>query len=358
MKFNIRVLLVAVGIAVLLLIAAIGIGRFRFDSGVEPNESSSPSSEAPVAGLPAAAEQGDGVEAQIQSLADAQLSKSIPHELLSKGFPLMSNPRRTVYEQTAGQTTEEVAADLGNAMAIAYCAIDINAEAGGNQILRYSRNLSRYMKVLRLIEEGRDKPSVVSPILETIIAESMTEYQGVREEWDIEWPMFTRNERPSPVISDGDKYYYEYKRYKDPIVEFERLHDAVYSSFYILANIGTLDANTLAKWIEVDKPWQYSCLDMDVWLVDAYFRQGRVSPDAAASYRALTAQTQIGGQTVKQSSWNALWDIHHPLLTAQKVNLAEMPTIEVLQIPQELPTIISQELKEQIIQEFLEHARK
>ena len=67
--------------------------------------------------------------------------------------------------------------------------------------------------------------------------------------------------------------YNKNRRYQCPLLEFQRIHDVAYMSLYILANIGQLDADLLAEWIQKEEPPLYDCPDMDLWLIDAYFRQ-------------------------------------------------------------------------------------
>jgi len=70
----------------------------------------------------------DAPEVAIDNLA-LPAAQSTVQDLMDKGFPLMSNPRKAAYAQTAQQTTAEVVADLGNEMTIGYCALDIDLVA-------------------------------------------------------------------------------------------------------------------------------------------------------------------------------------------------------------------------------------
>jgi hypothetical protein len=131
----------------------------------------------------------------------------------------------------------------------------------------------------------------------------------------------------------------------------------VYSSFYIQANIDRLDSDLLAQWIQIEKSERYCCTEMDLWLIDCYFQQSGKDSEAFAKYTDLTQGLDIPRKKVTQSCWDAIVDIHNPLIGARKVNLDDIETIEVLEIPLYAPKGLSDELEEKIIQTFLEHAQ-
>jgi len=207
---------------------------------------------------------------------------------------------------------------------------------------------------MRLIEEGRQNPGVVSEFLRAAIGDCMSVYNEVRQARDAERPQVVRGQLVPAPNSENDKYYNEHRRHQSAVVEFDRLNNVIYSSFYILANIGRLDAELLAGWIQKEKHPQYVCTDMDVFLVDCYYKQVPDSSEAATKHAALTEGFNISGEKVKQSAWNALWDVHHPLLAAKKVNLSDVKTIEVIKIPPvRLPEALDEKMKDQIIKNFL-----
>lgn len=250
--------------------------------------------------------------------------QSTIQDLMDKGFPLMENPRKAAYTQTAQQTTAEVVSDLGNEMTIGYCSLHINIDALPTDIARYYRAISAHIKVMRLIEEGRQNPAMVSQLLQDAIRDCTSGYNEVWQARNVEWIKWTTGQWAPSGTGDDDEYYNTYRKYKDAILEFERLHNVIYSSFYILANVGRDDPKLLGEWIQKDKHPQYLCTDMDVFLVDCYFNQVRDSSEAAKKHAALTDGFNISGERVRQSAWNALWDVHHPLLAAKKVNLSDM----------------------------------
>jgi hypothetical protein len=92
---------------------------------------------------------------------------------------------------------------------------------------------------------------------------------------------------------------------------------------------------------------------MDVFLVDCYYKQVPDSSGAAKKHAGLMEGFNISGEKVRESAWNALWDVHHPLLAAKKVNLSDIKTIEVIKIPVSLPEGLDEKTKDQIIKNFL-----
>ncbi|MHC4645012.1 MAG: hypothetical protein ACYTBJ_05905 [Planctomycetota bacterium] len=158
--------------------------------------------------------------------------------------------------------------------------------------------------------------------------------------------------------SDNDEYYNKYREYKCPQGEFRRIHDVAYMSLYVLANIGRLDANLLAEWIQKEKPRLYHCPDMDVWLIDAYFSQDGVAEDSepAKKHSALTQGLQLAGRRTRQSKWDQPWDIHAFLPRAKGVDFADIETVEMLGIPAELPPNLDEKTKQHIIDNFLSFA--
>jgi len=164
--------------------------------------------------------------------------------------------------------------------------------------------------------------------------------------------MYT-NDGPS---GRGGLYGYYYIRNKNPLSEMNRVHYVVYSSFYVLANIDRLKApQLLADWIQKKKPRRINCPDMDAWLIDCYFNLSNTDDSVfAGKHRELTKDEQLSGAHRKMSRWNALWDIHHFLLAARNVDVSDIQTIKVLDIPQRLP--VEDLVVEQIISNFLEYA--
>jgi hypothetical protein len=159
------------------------------------------------------------------------------------------------------------------------------------------------------------------------------------------------------MVSERDEYYEQHHRYQDPIIEFERIHTMVYSGMYVLANIHALDADTLRNWLEVPKPAIYNCVDMDVWLVDRYYADNPQAP-GAAEHKRLLGDTTIPASTGLESRWDAPWDIHDFLVNATGVDVADIPTIEVIRIPRELPSTLDSSAKASILDSFIRNSQQ
>ncbi len=275
-------------------------------------------------------------------------------DLVNKGFPIISNARKLVYTQTAAQSIPEVVADLGNIPMILIGAWPMDQKAPPNEIARYWQQITPSVKVLRLIEEGRKNPDMVSSLLRDAFEECLTDHDEVQQRCLQSW----LEGREIGGTGVDDPYYREHRKYEEPCLELPRLHYVIYSSLYILFNIDRADPKLLVEWLLTERDERYHCIDMDVWLVDCYFRRSGEGSEAATKHADLTQGADISGRKVIESRWDAIWDIHDPLLKAQGVDLRDIETIEVLEIPPELPSTISREAKEEIIQSFLEHAEE
>jgi len=127
---------------------------------------------------------------------------------------------------------------------------------------------------------------------------------------------------------------------------------------YVLANIGELSDDVLAEWIRKAKPQHYHCPDMDVWLVDAYFRQEAQPSNAAERHVALSEGFNIAGRKTLQSKWDQVWDIHDYLLGVKNVYVGDIETIQTLSIPSALPEGLEHDTKDQLLRNFLQHAKQ
>ena len=267
-------------------------------------------------------------------------------ELVAKGLPPISVPRKRALVQTARQTTEEVVADLGNFFVVSDSADRDGAYSLGT-IRRWGRTIPRNLKVLRLIEEGREDPARLSRLLRQAILEALSAYDDLIEAKKKPLP-------PSAVsgVRLNDPYYAKHKRYRSHSFERGRIHFVAIASFYVLANIGEMnDGKLLRAWIAQEKP-DATCRAMDVWLIDQWCatETGRRS-SYAAKYKELAGTQAISGKRKKISKWNAPWEARHPLLVARQVDPSDLPTIEVLDIPDSLA--MTTERRKQIISEFL-----
>ncbi len=183
-------------------------------------------------------------------------------ELIEKGFPLISNPRRRALMQTARQSTEEVVADLGNSFVMSdSCNRDVAYSY--RDIKRWSRTIPPNVKVLRLIEEGRKDPARIAPLLRQAIRDALSAYDDL-----IEATKTPIDYDPSKGIQTNDPYYAKHKRYRNRSFEKERVHYVANASFYVLMNIGELDdPKLLAEWFKYKLLGAYSP-SMYVWLID------------------------------------------------------------------------------------------
>lgn len=287
-----------------------------------------------------------------RDLEGVRIPKSTMDDLVAKGFPVMSNPRRAAYAMTSSQSVEEVVADLGNMFSLSYCDPYTNTLASARDLAHY-RAIQRHIKVLRLIEEARKAPSAVIPLLALQVKELIDSYDIVRSaKEDEDRRVLLQRQGGAPVIAENDVYYASHRRYENPIWEFERMHTVAYSAFYIMANVNAVDGGLLRDWINVPKKEGYDCVDMNLWLVACYFRD---NPEArgAKEHKALLGKMEIPLVQKKESRWNAAWDAHEFLLTAKQVTTRDLPTISVLDIPAWLPQTLSSDLKKELLANFL-----
>jgi hypothetical protein len=292
----------------------------------------------------------------------ATRQRTTNEDLLAKGFPMMSNPRKAAYTETAEQTTKEVVADLGNMFVLEYCRQNEDTLKVGDDLSYWSGVIPPNIKVLRLIEEGRKSPDAVGGLLRDSVTACLQSYDYYRQARADEWAAIRAGTRSEPVTSEDDPYYREHRTYESAIDEFVRLNRVVYMDFYTLASIGQLGPpQLLAEWFQKEKPWAYQETNFDVWLIDCYFKQ--VAPQAppdeagfAAKHTGLIGEAKISGSRIVESRWNASWDIHDWMLGAKNVNLSDIETIDVLEIPQSIP--LDDDVKKQIIENFREYAKE
>lgn len=259
------------------------------------------------------------------------LPNSTASDLTNKGLPLMPHFRRKVYEQTTKQTIPEVVADLGNILVTMWCDTNLNMTAPGFEIMKWRNEIMPNMKVLRLIEEGRKNPDYIADLVETAISECMKDYNDIHMKFDIEWA-----KQESHTLRENDPYYEEHKRYDNPMHEAQRVNFIINASFYILINIDRFDnPKLLSEWIETKKIADFDSLEMEIWLIDTYFR---MADDEDSRYyenhKLLTKDMKIPDPTQKtMSAWDAPWDIHDFMLAAASVDVSDIETIDVLEIP-------------------------
>jgi hypothetical protein len=304
-------------------------------------------SDHPPATKPSVASQEHSPDANpLEGLA---VPASTAEQLAAKGLPLMSPPRKKAYLQTVHQSTEEVVADLGNFFTLSNSG-DRNVQHPLGDMARWSALIPTNVKVLRLIEEGRQNPDAVAPLLRAALAECLANYDRARDVRVARLKQYQRGEIPNPVLSEDDPQYERTKKYQDPFYEFDRLHYVMYASLYVLANIDRLgdSGQLLGDWLARKKPDKCECKPMDAWLVDQYFRTA--GGPGAERHRDITKQAQIAGRSKKAAAWNAPWSLEDPMILATGVNMADVKTLDVLDLPPQLP--LDEEATDQVLSNF------
>jgi|GEM_PF-5754347 len=277
-------------------------------------------------------------------------------EMVANGLPAMSNGRKMKVLPVLHLTTEETAADIGNVLT--YSSIFLQHGSGYfyNEISGWAIGITSHTNVLRLIEEAQSNTELIQNLLDNQIQEIINKFPKSKENFTEENRLVSSGEKYSPSISESDAHYAGKREYKNAIFEFERIHISAYSSFYILASIGKLNnAKALDSWISVSESSAYSCEDLNLWLIDAYARTQKLSsPEYFQSHHQITSD-KFKPKTVVRSKWNAPVDIHNPFAAAMNIDLKDIPTIEVLEIPSQIDLTSSE--KNAIIQAFRHHVQ-
>lgn len=350
------VLAIAVLLAAgLILVLVIGPGTSR---KVEKGATSSPKPPLAPGGSGAAEAVSTPPPADYVAAADLgairrdALEGSTAMDLIEKGFPPVSAPRREVVEHTAAQSLEETVADMGNLMSLALSSLHVNSsfELPLCEIQRFQRT-SHHPKVLRVIEAGRDRPKYVASLAKAQIEAACASY---KDAFDAQVNDMGRTADGSPPrgggISIDDEYLKKHGRYENPGFEFQRLNEQVYACFYVLANINELtDRDLLAKWQRLPRGGLNGAFSMDIWLIDQYIKQAGLQDSPFGRRHAeLTRNAGLDAGFVERSRWNASWDKEHSLLKAREVNPRDIPTIRVLQVPKNVH-LSPKRLKETLI---------
>ncbi len=144
-------------------------------------------------------------------------------DLIRKGLPPILRLRKLDIEATASQSLPEVVADLGNVISIHWCQTTKDMAIMRNEISAYWCELSRYIRVLRLAEEGRKNPSLVCSLLTAAVQDCLQDWEGAAQASELDRQKYRRGERGSPGASYEDDHYERFRKYEDPIIELERL---------------------------------------------------------------------------------------------------------------------------------------
>jgi hypothetical protein len=179
----------------------------------------------------------------------------------------------------------------------------------------------------------------------------MAGFGEAQRAWDEQW---ASNKLPSGPLASLELQNIPGQVYSDAMNETKRRIIAIYSSFYVLANLDMLPSDLLSEWIGMERGWRHHCDDLDVWLVDRYYRQ---TPSSAGGpeHIALLDGKAIPARTIRESKWNAPYSVNDWMLAAVDVDVRDIPTIEVLRVPSSIDEL-TKEQRRRILQNFLEHA--
>ena len=213
-------------------------------------------SDAPEAGQTPEKRPAASVTFPDSSVDDMPLPRTTATDLLNRGMPLMTAPRKLVYDRTAAQSTEEVVRDLGEIATVALCMPTHDDLSFLNRISRWSWRVPHNIRVLRLIEEGRKDPGLVEQLLVEQLRSEIERFGELREAYKVAWRESATRKKPVGGRY-GDPYYEEHKRYEHAIPESERVYFVVYASFYILASLDRHHPELLADWVREEK-WLFA----------------------------------------------------------------------------------------------------
>jgi hypothetical protein len=264
------------------------------------------------------------IDREFADLVDLS-SKDSTSSLISKGFPLRSRARDYAITHTQSQPIPDLVADLGNQSFISTTLADYDDIGTINDIKTWSVVLTRSTKVLRLIEEGRQHPDAVMPLLRESIRQTLALYGSASKARREEANLIFQNKASLPGIWEGDPYYAKNFRYQDSIFEFERIHYQIYSCFYVISNIGNFqqeDRQLLQAWLGLPRGWGTDCVDLNYWLVDA-------AMGGSDRVAAPSRSTSVSEGKIQRARWNASWELDNPLLAAKRVNTRDIPRIEI-----------------------------
>jgi len=307
--------------------------------------SASPPQPASVASHPPQA--ADSSDVDIADLDLPPATKTMT-DIVAKGLPPISNPRREVLEPTAKQTLEETIADMGNLMAFEFSSWGLYGSRHDYCEIFYWKKSTHYVKTLRVIEEGRNDPGRVATLLRNEVERSLDSYLKVGSR--AYTPFLTPEVLPA-------------------FEESERCRQSILNCLYILADLGQLDSpDQLARWRRSKEFMGRSnhypgrthgsntdSLDMDIWLIDRYFRQANLSdsPEAKKHFD-LTKDAALDAGHTQRSVWNAAWDTQDPMLKMRGVDTAGLRTITILNLPSHIN--LDLKTKYEVVDNFLAHA--
>ncbi len=256
------------------------------------------------------------------------------------------DPVLRAHQRTAGQSTAEVVADLGEFFTKANTC-GRNTHHALSDLEGWALTIPCNVKVRRLIEDGRRDGDGVARLLRDGLEEAGRSYAMKSDAREGRLGRYRSGEVGHPGISEDDAHYARHREYEDPVFELDRVHYVFYAGLYVLANIDRLDTRTLASWLGRDKPMAVACPKMDAWLV--HVRASAKDARGAAWARAAAKGT-AAGLTVRKRQvprWTSI--AHGPAAEAA----AER--IEVLDIPTDLK--MDDAAATRLVQDFLSLAK-
>ena len=161
--------------------------------------------------------------------------------------------------------------------------------------------------------------------------------------------------------TESDPYYKKHYKYESAPFEWGRTNYSAQASFYILANLGELNqpevTALLGKWVARPQFWAHAGKEYDAWLACRFFAGEDLNGGAYRTRHSDILQDKEVpvGEMMSVSRWNALFDIHNFLVKVRNVDTSDVPTIEVIRIPGELP--LSAEQVDGVIKNFQDYCK-
>lgn len=261
--------------------------------------------------------------------------------------PTSGHVARRLYRETAAQRLEEVAADLGQFFAKAD-SCQRNTHYAAYDLEGWALTIPCNIKVRRLVEEGRRDPDRVAALLKQQLAAALADYPVRRDAWLAYMERYRRGAAPPVSISAQDPTYRRTGHYGDPIFELDRVHYVVHAALYVLAELGRLDARTLAAWVAQDRPDELRCRELEVWLVHAMLAApppGGVGAAPGLAEAAARMNVRVTRRPFPR------WDID---ANATAAALAARSPLEMLDIPVALR--VDDALAERLLQQLVASA--
>jgi hypothetical protein len=265
------------------------------------------------------------------------------------GTRFTSNPQAEMVTETARQSIEEVADDIGNYWTtcglIAWMA---NGPANGTGDLAYT--FARDVKVKRLIEAGRQDPERVGKLLVRKIESVIPHYHNAR--WLADMPFKERLALPGGWRS-ASTYKPVQKNSDSAELRLDEIEFAVFNSLHVLANLQYRPGmDALAKVISMKAPRACRYPAFLVHVADSFlsrYPQDTLSTAARAcmgTHRLLLKGAQPGGWRVQVSRWDSPGDIADPMLGILGLDDTPLRKPELLMEVEIIPVDIDARLKD------------